>query len=436
MGLVHAYGGSRRTRVQLQVWWGEPATPDQQSWHVMCALLLLVGALTLACGEETEKGEPWKEGGAAFSAAEWRIENGLRISDSRKLDRWRSRHPQPPESEPESESELHAPAEPAETAHRSKEVLLPFADAPVTIIRGLAPAVRWQAAGFWEFANSVWEYANFRVFNQEIRHGSTYVGLGGGVGVTGLFAMERAATVVLIEPDPEVFTEMEALVLLNADVSVGRVLLDRRCVAKNFPPCVPLPLILQDHGVETDHDMFIKMVFEGAAAVMLPSLLEWILNSTIKPTLFLTMHKAADAAQRTALASLLNSYPFFAIIKGKTNDEVDGSVSGSGVDTGKCKSGVPLARNPVGDRFHAANICNWCNYLVSRDAVRADITCGGAQARADAHAMDEQRAPSRQVPPVKPPQKVWVSLSLCLDETTTFYDKAEVPAHKTRTPTP
>ena len=68
MGLDLAYWGFAEN--QLQVWWGNPATPVQISWRgsLLCAVLLVVGALTR---EETVRAEPAREGGMAFSAAGW-----------------------------------------------------------------------------------------------------------------------------------------------------------------------------------------------------------------------------------------------------------------------------------------------------------------------------------------------------------------------------
>ena len=293
------------------------------------------------------------------------------------------------------------------------QIKLPLSDKPISVLPGVAAAGWWRGA-----AAGKWEPETFRAFNQELRKGMVYIGFGEWVGVTGLLASQRASKVIMMDADPGAMAEMRKNVEQNADLST--IFLESRCISDTVGTvtmranggsgssivsqpwtagmpaiqvnCLPLPALVEEYGMSTAERLFVKIDTEGAESMIVPSLHDWVANAVIKPTIFLSMHNKADAAQKAAIAKVLNLYPFYAVIKGRTEDDSI-AVSGPGVDDGTCEQGVPLESNSGGDRFSARNICNWCDYLVSVDNDEATRLCPGSK-----HTAVQQQVSKPQLP--------------------------------------
>ena len=293
------------------------------------------------------------------------------------------------------------------------QIKLPLSDKPISVLPGVAAAGWWRGA-----AAGKWEPETFRAFNQELRKGMVYIGFGEWVGVTGLLASQRASKAIMMDADPGAMAEMRKNVEQNADLST--IFLESRCISDTVGTvtmranggsgssivsqpwtagmpaiqvnCLPLPALVEEYGMSTAERLFVKIDTEGAESMIVPSLHDWVANAVIKPTIFLSMHNKADAAQKAAIAKVLNLYPFYAVIKGRTEDDSI-AVSGPGVDDGTCEQGVPLESNSGGDRFSARNICNWCDYLVSVDNDEATRLCPGSK-----HTAVQQQVSKPQLP--------------------------------------
>jgi len=276
---------------------------------------------------------------------------------------------------------------------------LPLSDTDITVVNGVATHAWWSRV-----ASGAWEPQTFRVFNQELRPGMVYVGFGEWVGVTGLFAAQRVKKAILMDADPRAYEELRANVKLNQASLSNRMETDPRCISSSrgkvkmhgnggsgssivsqawttgMPEfevdCLPLSELLAEYGVttETDH-VFVKIDTEGAESLILPSLREWVEASKKKPTIFLSMHNKANPDQRKAIVAVLNLFPFYAVLPGRTSD-VD---LGPEADKGECKAGVALHPNPHGNRFLESALCSWCDYLVTTDATRANVVCPAEQ---------------------------------------------------------
>ena len=335
-------------------------------------------------------------------------------------------------------------------------IMLPFCEKVVNVLNGKADHEWWIRV-----ANGDWEPSTFRVFNQAITQVTTYVGIGEWVGVTGLFALQRASEVIMVEADPIAFAEMKENVRLNSEQTSSRVILDSRCISNiseskvmfanggsgssivhrpsisRFPKihveCTAISQFVAEYELDTKDHVFVKIDVEGGESLILPSLLSWILSTGIRPTLFFSMHMTADSAERASIAALLNTYPYFAIFEGRNSThEVSGGVDGTGVDTGECDRGVVLARNPSGKRFTSDIVCNWCDYFLTTDLDSAREACSTHQKRADERFYSEQFSLARQQWPeqtdteywLQKQSRTWISLSVCLDTTTNLHNKS------------
>jgi hypothetical protein len=129
--------------------------------------------------------------------------------------------------------------------------------------------------------------------------------------------------------------------------------------------CLPLWSLLEEYGVSSTTPLFVKIDTEGAEAVIVPSLRTWIAGLSIKPTIFMSMHAKADAAQKAELAAVLNMYPYFAVFKGRNEEKNLATISGA--DAGACTGGIVLRENADGSHFRGDQICEWCDYLVTVD---------------------------------------------------------------------
>jgi hypothetical protein len=278
-----------------------------------------------------------------------------------------------------------------------------------------------------------------------------YVGFGAWVGPTALFAARRTPRVLALDADPWAYFELKANFALNGLLGAGgappgadpganfefpRAAADPRCVSSRSESltmggvgdsasmlkrtqdagvsgrwreliegarkpewtatCAPLPAILDEYALPgrapgDGRRLFVKMDAEGAESFILPSLAPWLdrwdARAEEKPTLFVSMHDAADEAQRAAIAALLNRYRFFAHIAGREAEPrtPDGGwghrvigADGVGPDAscgGATGRGVPLTRN-AGDHFRAETVCSWCDYLLTDDDANSRAACG------------------------------------------------------------
>ena len=129
---------------------------------------------------------------------------------------------------------------------------------------------------------------------------------------------------------------------------------------------------LRRYGVHTANDhVFVKIDTEGAEALIVPSLIEWVKAAPRKPTIFLSMHNKADTEQRAKIAEFLNLFPFFAVLPARHSRPNRPAY----YDKGTCMAGVPLHANAKGDHFTEAMVCKWCDYLLVADESRAKAVC-------------------------------------------------------------
>ena len=128
---------------------------------------------------------------------------------------------------------------------------------------------------------------------------------------------------------------------------------------------------LSRYGVNTTNDhIFVKIDTEGAEALIVPSLIEWVKAAPRTPTIFLSMHSRADKTQRAKVAEFLNLFPFYGVMGGR-----DSRAKNPDYDKGSCKKGVDLQANAKGDHFNETMICKWCDYLLVADDSRAKEVC-------------------------------------------------------------
>ena len=285
------------------------------------------------------------------------------------------------------------------------EVVLPFAERPIQVLPGVAQKDWWTSV-----SDKKWELATFRAFNQEMpAHGSktlNYIGFGEWVGVTGLFAAGRVEHAVLMDADPKAFSELTGNVDANKYAMPSKLSTDKRCISnvkekrvmkfnggsgssilkttpwsKNFEEvevdCIPLQALVEEYGMaSTLGRTFIKIDTEGAESIILPSLLEWIRSVPAPlPTMFISMHDMATPEQRSEISSLLNLWPYYAIVPGERDGQEE-NLSGPGVDNKKCETGIPVVKNNDGKRFSRDNICRWCDYLLVATNANSNANCG------------------------------------------------------------
>ena len=280
---------------------------------------------------------------------------------------------------------------------------MPLSNLNVSVVNGVSTHEWWRRV-----AEGTWEPGTLRALNQEARVGMVYVGFGEWTGVTGLFAAQRVKRAILVDADPMAYEELRENVRLNQAAFGNNMQTDSRFISwlrgkvkirangasyssifnntwtRDLPEievdCISLPELLADYGATTDH-VFVKIDAEGAEALIVPLLYHWIATAQKKPTIFLSMHNRANSEQRKAIAAVLNLFPFYAVIRGKNSaDEID---LGTDHDCGtwqSCKTGVPLKANPQHDFFTPSMVCNWCDYLLVFDDIRATEMCPVEQA--------------------------------------------------------
>ena len=269
-------------------------------------------------------------------------------------------------------------------------IQLPLSTRPVTVVPGVASSSWWKGVEAGK-----WEPFTWRVFHQEIHSDTVYVGFGEWVGVTGLYAMQVAKKVILMDADPAVRGELTENVRRN-NAQNQNVALDYRCIndkpgtvtmkanggsgssiagapwAEGFQKvqvdCISLPQLLQEYGSAIDGSapLFIKIDTEGAEAFIVPSLKQWLqsIPQSKRPTIFLSMHHTGQhtSEQYSEIASVLNLYPYYGIAANQES---------------KCTghAGVFLNKNPESNYFRGDNICVDCDYLLVADDSRALVKC-------------------------------------------------------------
>jgi hypothetical protein len=130
--------------------------------------------------------------------------------------------------------------------------------------------------------------------------------------------------------------------------------------------CTTLPRLLLGFGWQSQqNNLFIKIDTEGAERLIVPALYTWMQSMKVLPTIYLSMHDTANEHERGLIARVLNLYPYYAIMPGRTREPRASVMRNSrGIDTGACKSGVPLTRNEHQNRFSPHTVCSWCDYLL------------------------------------------------------------------------
>lgn len=74
--------------------------------------------------------------------------------------------------------------------------------------------------GFWElFEKGEWEPGTFDVFDRHIDEDTVFLDIGGWIGSTALYGAELAKKVLVFEPDPKAFGELNSNVELNRELS-------------------------------------------------------------------------------------------------------------------------------------------------------------------------------------------------------------------------
>ena len=273
----------------------------------------------------------------------------------------------------------------------SINIKLPLSTNEVSVVPGKATKSWWM-----KVTSGLWEPYTFRVFNQEIRKNGIYIGFGEWVGVTGLFAIQRVKTAILMDADPLVFEELNINAKLNADFC--DVYTDQRCIsnsstkikmrvhggsgstivhqswAKNFKTvmvdCLPLPKLIHEYKLQADEKMFIKIDTEGAESMIIPSLYDWLKSLQKKPTIFLSMHAASNAHQKEVIANVINLYPFITIISN------DNQRLKSTTEKEECEHGVKVVKN---SGLKSEDICEWCDYLMVESDTQYKNNCHKSQ---------------------------------------------------------
>lgn len=178
--------------------------------------------------------------------------------------------------------------------------------------------------GFWDFFESPkWEPCTVSIFESRLRPGTRYLDLGAYIGPTVLYAAALGCEVVALEPDPEVFAELQRNVTLNPALA-ARIELrpaalalqdgqaELRLAQKSQASLLgegatvtvaaisPETLAAQIGDVD-----FVKIDVEGAEYLFMPRLVAALRG---RPAIYLSTHPGMLVDRRSAI-SFLRSAP-------------------------------------------------------------------------------------------------------------------------------
>ena len=143
----------------------------------------------------------------------------------------------------------------------SSLIQIPFSNGPFQVYGKEASDSWWRGQ-----KNERWQMGLFQALNQELTAGTTYVGIGEGIGASSLFAVRRAKRAVLIESDPVSRAELAENVLANDPFHIVS-LDDASCVSDLDGRCTTLPRLFERHGITTKERLFLKIDAEGTVPV-------------------------------------------------------------------------------------------------------------------------------------------------------------------------
>ena len=164
---------------------------------------------------------------------------------------------------------------------------------------------------FWDRVEAGgWESETFRVFDQYLTSGTTYIDLGAWVGPTVLYAASRCKTCYAFEPDPAAYRQLCANIALNGFTNIitfneavldydgcvtlgsnelGNSMTRMNSFAQREIRTVCRTLDSFASTQELPGPLFMKMDIEGAEELVLRSI-EFFRK--YKPTLYLSLHPA------------------------------------------------------------------------------------------------------------------------------------------------
>jgi methyltransferase, FkbM family len=178
--------------------------------------------------------------------------------------------------------------------------------------------------GFWDFFESPkWEPCTVAIFESRLGPGTRYLDLGGYIGPTVLYAAALGCEVVALEPDPEVFAELQRNVTLNPALA-ARIELSAAALALQDGQAelrlgqksqasllgegatVTVATISPETLAERIGDVdFVKIDVEGAEYLFMPRLVKALHG---RPAIYLSTHPGMLVDRGSAI-SLLRSAP-------------------------------------------------------------------------------------------------------------------------------
>jgi FkbM family methyltransferase len=177
---------------------------------------------------------------------------------------------------------------------------------------------------FWDFFESPeWEPCTVSIFESRLHPGTRYLDLGAYIGPTVLYAAALGCEVVALEPDPEVFAELERNVTLNPalaariELSPAALALDdghtelhvsEGSLASLFgegPSVAVRTLSPETLAAQIGDVDFVKIDVEGGEYLFLPRLIEALRG---RPAIYLSTHPG-KLVDRDSAISFLRSAP-------------------------------------------------------------------------------------------------------------------------------
>jgi FkbM family methyltransferase len=159
-----------------------------------------------------------------------------------------------------------------------------------------------------------WEIETFFVYKTFLTPKSSFIDFGAWIGPTLLYGATLAKNAYALEPDPYAYDELRANVALNPSLQdhtwiYWKCIMDKPGIypmgggggdsmasvgtgthSKSWKvDCMTLPQFIDEHKIE-NLDL-IKMDPEGAEHIILPAFKSWLVKQTVKPTLWLSIHK-------------------------------------------------------------------------------------------------------------------------------------------------
>lgn len=284
---------------------------------------------------------------------------------------------------------------------------------------------------FWAtVADGTWEPTTFRIMRGILGgsavgrgRGGTHWDIGGWVGPTTLFAAHYASRVVALEPDPRAFSELLGNVRLNAPLAAAaRVAPYRHCLAardgrvemtgpvpagteKNWgarmaswdAECSTPATFAARAGLAREELRMVKVDVEGAEAVIVPLLVEWLGDLRRRPAILVELHTQMwdDPVAHANIAAALATFEFV-YISGRLvapRRARPADVRALRPRGGVCKDGVHLPRRVLRaarhgralrlgrrQRRHAGDCVGVAQAVTSR-GVSGGGSCGGGALR-------------------------------------------------------